>query len=526
MFANFMKYFAFICRREKLSSPIWLLGIVCLAVLCASAYPGLVPDEASLAATMTMMDTPAMIAMMGNVYGLDAPTQAIAMAQECLVWFLLAIAIMNIFLVNRHTRVDEELGRQEMLIALPVGRMTGSISALAFAFALNVLIAVLIAVGVIAYSIDGTTVAGAFTYGGVIGATGFLFAALTLLAAQILSTSRGAAGIGMAALGLSYILRASGDVSDNALSLISPIGLGLKVEAFYTDDFLPIATLLAEGVVLAVGALALNAVRDHGTGIIAARKGKSHASRFLRSPFGLAWRLTRNSVIWWAVALFVVGCMYGSVASDIEDFAADNEMVSQFLEAAGGGTMTEQYIAMLFSVIGILCAVPCASSVLRLRSEESRGRLEQIFARPVKRSSMFCGFVIISFAESAVMLFAAAVGMVSVSGGLIEWGMTLQSAFAYLPALWAMTGCAALLVGVLPKLTALVWAVIGYSFVAIYLGLLLNFPEWTIQITPFGHIPQLPVDEFALAPLAVIAAIAVALTGVGAWRYADRDIVQ
>ncbi|MDR0357067.1 MAG: hypothetical protein LBH63_01645 [Clostridiales Family XIII bacterium] len=526
MFANFGKYFAFICRRERLSSPIWLLSIVCFAVLCASAYPGLLPDKASLIGAMTMMNTPAMIAMMGNVYGLGAPTQAIAMAQECLVWFLLAIAIMNVFLVNRHTRVDEELGRQEMLIALPVGRMTGSVSALAFASALNVLIAAFISVGLIAFDIDGTTVSGAFAYGGVIGATGFLFAALTLLAAQVLSTSRGVAGIGMAALGLSYILRASGDVSDNALSLISPIGLGLKIEAFYSDDPLPIAIILAEGIVLAVGALALNAVRDHGTGIIAARRGKSRASRFLRSPFGLARRLVRNTAVCWTVALFVIGCMYGSVASDIEDFAADNEMVSQFLEAAGGGTMTEQYIAMLFSVMGILCAVPCASSVLRLRSEESRGRLEQVFARSVKRSSMFFGFVVISFAEGFVMLFATAAGMVSASGGLIEFGVTLQSAFAYLPALWAMTGCAALLVGALPKLTALVWAMIGYSFVAIYLGLLLDFPAWTMQITPFGHIPQLPVDEFSFAPLVAISAIAATLTAVGAWRYGKRDIAQ
>jgi len=33
---------------------------------------------------------------------------------------------MNIFFINRYTRQDEELGRQELLIALPIGRLTDS----------------------------------------------------------------------------------------------------------------------------------------------------------------------------------------------------------------------------------------------------------------------------------------------------------------------------------------------------------------------------------------------------------------
>jgi ABC-2 type transport system permease protein len=274
VFANFGRYFMFICKRERVSSPIWLASCVCVFAGMAALYPRFMTDEASSAALAAMMDTPAMVAMMGPAYGTDIYTPAIAMASQCLVWYLLAIAVMNIFLVNRHTRADEERGRLEMLIALPVGRLTGSLSTLAFAFALNFAISAITALSLIIMNIEGTSVAGALTFSFVIGAVGFLFAGLTLLFAQLFSTKAAVSGAGMAALGLFYILRASGDVSGDALSLISPLGLALKTEAFYANNLAPLFMLIAEGIIFSVAALFINAIRDHGSGIIHASKGE------------------------------------------------------------------------------------------------------------------------------------------------------------------------------------------------------------------------------------------------------------
>ncbi|MDR1589823.1 MAG: hypothetical protein LBS51_06475 [Oscillospiraceae bacterium] len=524
MLANFGKYSGFILRRERVVSLIWLAACVSAFVGLAAYFPGLMPDEATLNAMAVMLDTPAMTAMMGKVYGAEVFSQAIAMSVDCLSWYLITVAIMNIFLVNRHTRTDEELGRQEMLIALPVGRLTGGAAALAFAVVLNALIAALTAVGLIALNIGGTTVAGALAFGGAIGAVGFVFAGLTLLFAQLFSAARGVTGASMAALGLFYVLRASGDVSGNALSYISPLGLALKTEAFYSNRLSPIVILLVEGAALSAIALTLNAVRDHGVGIIPARKGKAHASRFLQGPFGLAWRLTRTTALWWTVGLLVIGVMYGSVVVDIEDFAADNAMVSAMLEAAGNGSMTEQYVAMLFSIMSMIATVPVALTVMRLRSEEAHGRLEQIIGRSVKRSSLFVGFIVIAFAMSLAALFVTALGMLALSGGAIGAAAVMKAAFAYLPAMWLIVGLISLLIGAAPKLTPLIWVLFGYSFVAVYFGKVIELPDWMAKLSPFGHIPQLPVQEFALAPLAVLTGIAIALSAFGLWRYRARDI--
>ena len=111
------------------------------------------------------------------------------------------------------------------------------------------------------------------------------------------------------------------------------------------------------------------------------------------------------------------------------------------------------------------------------------------------------------------------------SGGAIGLTSAITAAYAYLPALWAVTGISVLLAGAFPKLTALVWGVIGYSFVTMFLGTLLNLPEWTKRLTPYGYIPKLPIDEFAVLPPALLVVFAAVLAAAGVWRFKDRDII-
>lgn len=524
MFAKLGKYFLFLCRRERVMSPVWLVCIAGLSAMFAALYPGLLPTQAEIVQLATTMSNPAMVAMMGNVYGMETLTQASVMAQECLVWFLIAAAVMNIMLVNRHTRVDEELGRLELFRAMPVGRITGSLAVMLFAVILNVLISVLTAVLLIALNIGGTTVVGAFTYGFAIGALGLVFAALTLLAAQLFSTAHGVSVFGFAAMILFYILRASGDVSGGALSYISPLGLGLKVEAFYANNFWPVVVLLVESLVLAIAALAVNAVRDHGAGVVPAKNGRTHASRFLCSLPGLAWRLTRGAALGWGAGIFLLGASYGSVCTELDAFVEKNEMMQKILAQSGSNVLLDNYVAMIFTIMSLVVSVPVVLAALKLHSEEKNGRLEQIFARSVPRARLCGGFLTVAFIESVVMEVLLAAGLSATAGGALAFAEMLKAGFCYLPAIWVMAGIAVLLVGFLPKLTALVWAVFGYTFLVMYFGRMMEVPEWTKKITPFGSIPQLPVQAFSIAPLIVLTLAAAALAAIGVWRYKARDI--
>jgi ABC-2 type transport system permease protein len=194
------------------------------------------------------------------------------------------------------------------------------------------------------------------------------------------------------------------------------------------------------------------------------------------------------------------------------------------LEAAGNGTMLEQYVAMLYSVMAMIAAVPVVLTVLRLRSEETHGRLEQVLARPVKRSSLFAAFGDIAFAESFVVLIAFALGLASASGGAIGVGESVKAALVYLPAVYLMAALAMALLGALPKLTPLIWVLFAYSFVTVYFGKLINLPDWMAKLSPFGSIPQLPVQELEILPLALMIALSAVLCALGLWRYRERNI--
>lgn len=70
------------------------------------------------------MRNPAVTAMFGHGYGLDNYTFGAIMAHQMLLFTALAVAIMSILTVIRHTRGDEDSGRIEMLRSLPVGRLS------------------------------------------------------------------------------------------------------------------------------------------------------------------------------------------------------------------------------------------------------------------------------------------------------------------------------------------------------------------------------------------------------------------
>jgi ABC-2 type transport system permease protein len=222
--------------------------------------------------------------------------------------------------------------------------------------------------------------------------------------------------------------------------------------------------------------------------------------------------------------MFLLGASYGSVCADINSFVENNEMMKQIINAGGGNSLLDGYVAMIFVIMSMVASVPVVLTAMKLHGEEKRGRLEQVFARAVQRGKLCRAFIAMAAIESVAMEFLLAVGLGAASGGALAIGALLKAGFAYLPAIWVMAGIATLLAGFIPKLTAFVWVVFGYTFIALYMGRIMNFPEWAAKITPFGNIPQLPVQEFAILPLVALALVAAALTALGVWRFKARDI--
>ena len=52
----------------------------------------------------------------------------------------------------------------------------------------------------------------------------------------------------------------------------------------------------------------------------------------------------------------------------------------------------------------------------------------------------------------------------------------------------------------------------------------LGLPGWVVGLSPYGHLPRLPAESFAIRPELALTAMAVALLALAAWRYRERDV--
>src|SRR5690606_16842505 len=133
---------------------------------------------------------------------------------------------------------------------------------------------------------------------------GTVFAAVGVVVAQVTEHARGAVGLGVAVLGVTYLARAFGDMQQQHgswLSWTSPIGWAQQMRAFVDLRWWPLGLHVALVVALLAVGVGLASRRDVGAGLVAPRAGRAVAAPSLRSPFALAWRQQRTALAWWTV---------------------------------------------------------------------------------------------------------------------------------------------------------------------------------------------------------------------------------
>lgn len=527
-FDNSGKLVRLVLRRERIISSLWIFSLVLFSAIIPLALNNMFVSETDFKVMSETMQNPAMVAMMGPTYGADNYTIGAMYNNMMLLMTILIVAAMNIFLVVRHTRGDEEKGRIEVVRSLPVGRLSNLNATMIVAAAVNTAIGVLCGLAMTVLGIESMDLAGSMLFGVALGVSGMFFAAVTALFVQLSSSSRGAVAYSFVILGVCYMQRAVGDISSEPLALISPLGLILRAQVYVENHWWPVFVVLLLTVVVGAIAYYLNSIRDMDQGFIPAKPGRKNASVMLQSPFGLAFRLLRNTLIAWTITMFVFGAAYGSIMGDIETFIAENEFYRQMLPPSTDYSIAELFTSMLHAILSLICTIPVLIAVLKLRGEEKENRSEHILTRVVSRSGYLAGYVSISAVTSVIMLFVSVFGLWSASAAVMDnpigFGSMLKSMMVYLPALWVMIGLTVLVIGICPKASSFIWVYIGFSFFAVYLGRAIQLPEWVKKLTPFGYIPELPVDEINYATLIILIGIAIILTAAGFFFYRRRDM--
>ncbi len=500
-------------RRDWVQVLLWSLGTALLAfasyVGVSDAY-GTEQDRASLLAAA--LANPVILLFRGLPSGTD---EGAFMVFLILPWLALLAAFMSTFLAVRHTRGDEEAGRAELVAATPAAR-TIPFAATALHGALaNVLLAALTAAAFVAV---GLGVEGSLLAGAAVGAVGWVFLGVGLLAAQLMRTSRGANSLAVWLLVGTFVLaglgNAIGTPSDDLtrmesswLTWLSPFGWSENSRAFDEDLWWPVILCSAAALLLAAVSAVLVSARDLGGSFIAERPGRVAAAPTLSGPTGLVWRLTRGAVLGWTVGGLLTGVLSTSLASIVAEVGASNPSVEQILQQISGeGSIEQGTVTTFFTMLGVLAACCAVQVVCRARQEEAHGTAEPVLAAAVGRVRWLAGYLLIALV-GILLIVAAAIGgaAIGIAGQDGNWELmrtVVVTGAGQVAAASVFLVITALAFVIAPRATiALGWSLVLLGMMLGLFGPLFQLPEEVVRLSPIAVTPITDGDEVDLRGL-------------------------
>jgi ABC-2 type transport system permease protein len=519
----------FALRRDRVKLPAWVLGIALIILYYASALPVLFGTEEKLQSAAGFLSGPVGKIFGGPGYGFEHLTIERFLVAEYGLYVMIAAALMSILLVSRHTRVEEQSGRAELVLSNGVGRDAPLAAALVVALIANLAVALLVGLAMIS---QGFAAADSMLFGVGVGAAGMSFAGIAAVAAQVTEFSRAASGIGGLAIGAAFAIRAAGDLIrqfGSPLSWFSPLAWAQQTRPFVAARWWPL--LLSVGFTVAMAGLAylLSRRRDYGAGLLTVQPGAPTAAAWLDTPLALAYRLHRASIIGWSAALLVSGFVYGALTQPIVDGLAD--MSEDLLKIFGGGEdLVSGYLAAMGVFEAVLVAAFVVLGVQSIRSEETKGRVGPVLATATSRWRWMGGNLAVLAVGSGWLLLVTGVGTavgaaVGTGRAAYLWEVTAGHV-SYVPGVLVILAVAALLFGVVPRAVPITWVLVVYGMIMGFFAPLMDLPQWVLGLSPLDHIALMPVEAFSLLPLIVLTALAAGGGWLGLAAFRRRDLAE
>ncbi|MEO7586617.1 MAG: hypothetical protein ABIS84_01165 [Arachnia sp.] len=532
---GFPAVFSLLFRRNWVFWLIWVAVLALLMPATISQYATLVPPgpQGDLMLEGLAAD-PTMRAILGPPFDLS-------LAGGFVFWRVgaftaIAAAMMSGLGIIRATRAEEEEGRIELIRAGAVGRHVPLAAAIALSLFWNLVLGVLVVASMAALT---TPLAGAVASGLAIALCGATFTGVGAVLAQVFTSARTARywTLGIALGGL-YLLRAIVDGSQrpdvtnrllDALQWANPLSWPALVRPYADERFwVLLIPLLFTAATLAFS-FHLESVRDHGSGVRASSPGRAEAPASLSGAWGLAWRLHRGGVIGWVVGMVVAAVGIGPLAHQVTGLIEGNSAYAAMLRRMGGGAqgiMDAFYIAML-GILVTFIALMGVSMLGRLNAEETAGHAEVVLATATPRTTLAGSHLGVGggLAVALTLLVGALLSLTASSdGSWTAFGHGAAAAAALLPGTVLVVGLAMLVIGWVPRAFPVVWAVIGWSIFASWVGALLQFPDWLLQLQPWGHLPKLPTENLTWPAIVVESLLGLGLLVAGLVGYRRRDI--
>ena len=517
-------------RRDRIQTPAWLVSISALVLFSALALQETFgsADEWTLLVRLATAN-PAILFIRGTPQG----TGADAVLMFTILAFIgVLVGLMNTFLAVRHLRAEEESGRADLVAATPAARVFPALATLVYGLLVNVVLAVAVAGSLL---IAGQDAAGSMVAGLALAAIGVTFLAVGGVASELMPSGRAANGLAVGAVLLSYLLRgiadAFGTVSSDGLSVesgwlswLSPIGWAQKTHPFTENTLAPLGLNLVVAAALVATAVLIMSRRDTGASVLATSSGRATARPALAGSFSLAWRLQWPSIVAWCAGGAAFGVFGGSLGTAVETSGLGDSPIAEQLArlSRGGDTLTEAFISVIFTVIGVIAAGSAIQAVVRLRQEEALVGGELLLATPLSRLRWAGAHLAVGALAILLVLASGAVASVlaATAVGAPEESVedSILAALAQVPAAFLFLTVVALVWSVAPRFTAGVgWGLLGLTVFLGMFGTLVGLPDWTADLSPFRHTP-VPAGAdtdwnggFAMLAISLAAAVAASI---------------
>ncbi|MFZ7103768.1 MAG: ABC transporter permease [Peptococcaceae bacterium] len=442
------------------------------------------------------------------------------------------VAIGSMLTVIRHTRTEEEKGRSELVRGGMVGRHANLTAALLMTCLANLMAGILAALGLLG---NGLSPDGSLLFGLTIAASGWFFSGVGAVSAQLRENAGGARGIAMAVLGVVFLLFIRNNVNGGytGWAWFTPMAWYRLTQPFAGNHYWVLLVFVFLTAVPAAVAYTLAARRDLGSALFKPRLGPAVGSPGLNSPLALAWRLHKGVIISWTVGVSFIGAGIGAVVPIVSENISDmlaNMGSFDWLVRIGN---REAFMAVVIYIVSVMAgmSVYAIAAVLRLRKEETEGLAEPILAKAVSRMKWMSSHLIIAFAGSAflqiVLGLAAGLGwglVVGDAGSVLP--RTLGMAISKIPVIWVMAGIAAMVYGLLPRVSS----ILSWSFLVLFIIIEMTWEaqviDWSVmRLIPFSYVHYtISISELSLLPLFGLTGLAVLFTGVGLLGFNRRSI--
>lgn len=525
-------------RRDRIKVPITVMSFVVLVPALVAGVTEIFSSDAERKEGMLFLTANPVMRLFGLPSG---DSFGDLMMLRAFMTLATIAALVSIFLVIRHTRQNEELGRSELVASLPVGRWSALAAALSWSIVVNLLIGAAVTLGLLTN--DVFEMSGAIAMGGAVTVVGVAFTGIAAVLAQLTHSSRAANSLSSLTLMVAFLLASLasvlGEIDETGFAVepmwviwLSPIGWAQLMQPFAGEAWGYVALPALFTIVCVASALYLQAHRDVGRSLFSARLSRAHASTHLPSIAGIAWRLNRVTFASWLVGVSLLAAIYGAVAGDVEELLGAAEGFAEvFVAATGSSEILNAYFAATVGLIAIFILVFGAQLIVRMRQNEI-GPLEYMLSTAVGRLHYFVtqiamlllAVVILIVVVGVVIAVVAHASLDDLARGLVH--EIYVGALVQLPAIVLMLSLLSLSYAALPQMASgLIWLMV---FVVVLLGPffsgLFNFPDWVSNISPFSHTPAVPpLDGISVVPLVIMMSVALAFFVLSTWLFSRRD---